>query len=276
MKILVTGARGQLGHDVCKEIGYDAVGIGIDALDITDKTATYKYIEHLCPKVIVHCAAYTAVDKAESDAELCYSVNALGTKYIAESARNIDAKIVYISTDYVFDGTLDHPYEIDDTPNPLNVYGRTKLEGEEFVRYILEKHFIIRTSWAFGANGHNFVKTMLRFGLEQSVVKVVTDQIGSPTYTSDLARFIADIILSDKFGTYHATNEGFCSWHEFACKIFEIAEMDVAVIPITTNEYSATAKRPRNSKLSKQCLTNAGFNLLPDWKSSLNRYIAGI
>lgn len=276
MKILVTGASGQLGYDMCREIGNEAIGIDVADLDVTDRAATRTYIEKLGPEAIVHCAAYTAVDRAESEPERCRAVNALGTRYLAEAAKNIDAKFLYISTDYIFDGTLNRPYESDDAPNPLSVYGRTKLEGEEAVRSILEKYFIIRTSWVFGSNGGNFVKTMLRLGHERGAVHVVADQFGSPTYTQDLAKLLAVMIRSEKYGIYHATNEGFCSWHDFARAIFRAADMNVSVTPITADDYPTSATRPQNSRLSKHSLTDAGFSLLPPWQDALGRFLTKI
>lgn len=273
MKILVTGAGGQLGYDVCREIGEEAIGVGSKDFDITDRSATIAYIQNMCPDAIIHCAAYTAVDKAESEPELCHAVNALGTRYIAEAAADIDAKLLYISTDYVFDGALERPYEINDIPNPLSVYGHTKLEGENAVQKLLKRFIILRTSWVFGSNGGNFVKTMLRLGCERGSVSVVADQVGSPTYTPDLARLIALMIRSEKYGVYHATNEGFCSWYEFACEVFRAAGMDVPVIPITTAEYPTVAVRPMNSRLSKRSLADSGFGLLPAWQKAVKDFI---
>jgi len=273
MKALVTGALGQLGHDVCLEIGGSAIGIDIDELDITDKVATQEFIKKLRPDVIIHCAAYTAVDKAETEPELCHAVNVLGTQSIAEAAKSIDAKLLYLSTDYVYDGAQDHPYEISDTPNPLGVYGQTKLDGEKVIMGVLEKFFVVRTSWVFGANGGNFVKTMLRLGRENCAVRVVADQVGSPTYTRDLASLIFAMIRTENYGIYHATNEGYCSWYEFACRIFNTASMNVMVSPISTSEYPTVAIRPSNSRLSKKSLANAGFKLLPSWQDALERFI---
>ena len=273
LKILVTGADGQLGYDVCRGIGGEAIGVDVADFDITDRIAVHAYIEKLKPDAIIHCAAYTAVDKAESEQERCRAVNALGTRYLVEAAKKIDARFMYISTDYVFDGALDRPYEVTDTPNPLGVYGHTKFEGEEAVMGILKKYFIVRSSWVFGSNGGNFIKTMLRLGREHGSVSVVADQFGSPTYAQDLANLIAAVIRSDKYGIYHATNEGFCSWYNFACEIFLVAGMDVSVKPITTAEYATAAVRPTNSRLSKKSLTDAGFGLLPLWEDALRRFM---
>ena len=273
MKVLVTGAEGQLGSAVCREIGRNAVGINRKDLDITDELATSAYIKKLRPDAIVHCAAYTYVDRAEAEPELCHAVNSKGTRNIAKATKNIDAKMLYVSTDYIFDGMLDRPYETEDTPGPLSTYGRTKLEGEYAVQDILDEYFIVRTSWVYGADGGNFVKTMLRLGRERGRVSVVADQIGSPTYTRDLANLISLMIRSEEYGIYHATNEGFCSWYEFACEIFRSANMDIQVDPLKTSEYPTAAVRPKNSRLSKRSLTDSGFPRLPSWQQSLKEYV---
>ena len=282
MKICVTGVNGQLGFDCVKELtnrGYKEVrGIDIKDLDITNKEAVFNYIKSYKPDVIMHNAAYTAVDKAELNYDDCYKVNSLGTKYIAEAAKEIDAKMVYISTDYVFDGNKNGIYEISDQTSPLSVYGKTKLLGEEFVKSCLSKYFIVRISWVFGINGNNFVKTMLRLANEgKKELNVVSDQIGSPTYTADLAVLLCDMIETEKYGIYHATNEGYCSWYDFAKKIFELANKDIVVNPVTTAEYlklvKQQAKRPMNSKMSKLCLDQAGFNRLPSWENASERYL---
>lgn len=276
MKILVTGAGGQLGHDVCLKLGGEAVGVDIANFDITNRDAVCAYIEKLRPDTIIHCAAYTAVDKAESEPELCRSINALGTHWLAEAANNIDAKFLYISTDYVFDGTLDRSYDIDDAPNPLSVYGRTKLEGEQVVQSIVKKHFIVRTSWVYGANGGNFVNTMLRLGRERGEVSVVADQIGSPTYTKDLADLVGVMIHTDKYGVYHATNEGFCSWAEFAAEVMRQSGSACGITKIPSEEYPTKAVRPKNSRMSKTSLDKAGFERLPEWKDALERYMLAL
>ena len=282
MRILVTGVKGQLGYDCVKELnkrGYtDVKGIDIDDLDITDEAKVLEYIKAYKPNVVIHNAAYTAVDKAELNYDACYKVNALGPKYIAEACKEIDAKMVYISTDYVFDGTKDGYYEIDDNANPISVYGKTKLEGENFVKSILDKYFIVRISWVFGINGNNFIKTMLKLAKAgKTELNVVNDQIGSPTYTADLAVLLCDMIETNKYGTYHATNERVCSWYEFAKKIFELANINMKVNPVSTKEYlqmvTQQAKRPMNSKMSKKSLDDAGFNRLPSWQNSLERYL---
>lgn len=276
MKVLVTGVGGQLGYDVIKELqkrNIECIGVDKVEFDITDFETAYKFIINYMPDAVVHCSAYTAVDKAEDEPELCHFVNAVGTENIAKICKEIDAKMVYISTDYVFDGTKEGFYEVDDIPNPVNVYGKTKLAGERVVQEILDKYFIVRISWVFGINGNNFVKTMLRLGKERSELNVVADQIGSPTYTADLAQLLVDMVQTDKYGIYHATNEGVCSWAEFAEGIFRVAGMDVRVNHITTSEYPTRAKRPMNSRMIKQVLKKRGFAYLPIWEDALKRFL---
>lgn len=276
LKVLVTGATGQLGWDVMKELkrrGIDCRGTGSKDLDITDREAVMQYIGTYRPDAVIHCAAYTAVDKAEDEPELCRKVNADGTAYIAEACKLVDARMVYISTDYVFGDDGDRPHEVDDPPHPLNVYGQTKWEGEEAVRRILPKYFIVRISWVFGEHGNNFVKTMLRLGKERKEISVVADQFGAPTYTADLAPLLCDMVMTEKYGTYHACNSGCCSWAEFAQEIFRAAGMDVKVIPIRTEEYLVKAKRPRNSKLSMEFLKKQGFKEMLSWRTSLQNYL---
>ena len=276
MKVLVTGTKGQLGFDVCNELtrrGIENQGIDRDECDITNKQAVLDYIYNYAPDVVVHCAAYTAVDRAESEEHVCRRVNRDGTEYIALACKTINAKMVYISTDYVFNGEGDKFFEVDDETGPLNMYGLTKLEGEEQVRKILEKYFIVRISWVFGVNGNNFINTMLRLAGGNKELQIVADQIGSPTFTYDLAPLICDMIETEKYGTYHATNEGECSWAEFAEHIFKVAGQNVLVQHITTEEYPTKAVRPKNSRLSKKSLDEAGFKRLPDWKDAVERYI---
>ena len=298
MKIFVTGVGGQLGHDVVNELslrGIEAVGSDIAPqysgvqdgtpvvtapyvqLDITDRDAVLETIQEEKPDVIVHCAAWTAVDAAEDEEnrDKVYAINVLGTRNIAEAAKSVDAKIVYISTDYVFDGKGERPWQPDDKNYaPLNVYGQTKLEGELAVSEITDKFFIVRIAWVFGVNGKNFVKTMLNVGKNHDTVRVVNDQIGTPTYTFDLARLLADMIETEKYGYYHATNEGgFISWYDFTKEIYRQAGMDTKVIPVTTAEYGLSkAARPFNSRLDKSKLREAGFEPLPDWKDALRRF----
>lgn len=274
--ILVTGVNGQLGFDVVKELNrrkIECLGIDRAELDITDCNAVDEYISKLKPECVIHCAAYTAVDKAEDEEEMCTKVNVNGTENIAKSCKNIDAKMIYISTDYVFDGQGDTPFEVDGNIKPLSVYGKSKYQGELKVKENLDKYFIIRISWVFGVNGNNFIKTMLRLGMEKESLNVVCDQIGSPTYTFDLAPLLCDMAMSEKYGVYHATNEGFCSWAEFAEKIMENAHLNCRINYINTSEYPTKAVRPFNSRLSKKTLIDNGFMLLPRWDDALNRYL---
>lgn len=276
MKVLVTGSKGQLGYDVVRELekrNIECLGVDIDDFDITDAEATRVFINNYHPDCVIHCSAYTAVDKAEDDAELCEKVNAEGPRNIARVCKDIGAKMVYISTDYVFSGTGEHAYEVIDPTGPINVYGKTKLEGEIAVKELLSKYYIVRISWVFGKNGNNFVKTMLRLGRERNEISVVCDQIGSPTYTADLAPLLCDMIETKKYGTYHASNEGYCSWAEFAQEIFRLAEYPVKVNLINTSDYPTRARRPLNSRLSKKSLDEAGFKRLPLWQDALKRYL---
>lgn len=276
MKVLVTGVKGQLGFDVCKELdkrNIENKGIDRDDCDITDEQAVLNYIKNYAPDIVVHSAAYTAVDRAEDEKEICYNVNVKGTEYIARACKEIDAKMVYISTDYVFEGVGDAAYEVDDKTSPDNTYGLTKYQGEEVVRNILEKYFIIRISWAFGINGSNFINTMMKLGETHRELNVVADQIGSPTYTYDTAPLICDMIATEKYGTYHATNEGYCSWADLAEYIFSVTGQKVLVHHIKSEEYPTKASRPKNSRLSKASLDNAGFKRLPDWQDAVKRYI---
>lgn len=281
MKVLVTGANGQLGYDVVKELiklGHEAVGVDIAEMDITDESSVKRVMQDVKPNAVIHCAAWTAVDKAEQFQDKVYEVNALGTKYIAEQCNILDAKLIFISTDYVFEGVGDKPYKPDDERKGLSVYGRTKIQAEDFVTSILNKYYIVRTTWVFGENGSNFVKTMLKLADSgKTEINVVNDQIGSPTYTVDLARLLVDMVETDKYGVYHATNEGYCSCYEFACEIFRQAGKDIKVNPVTTEEYlklvPQQARRPLNSRLDKSKLTENGFNTLPEWKDAVGRYL---
>lgn len=281
-KILVTGVKGQLGYDCLRELskrGYTNVkGIDIDDLDITCEDAVYKYIYEYHPDVVMHNAAFTSVDKAEQMPQLVYKVNALGTKYIAKACKKVGAKLVYISTDYVFNGQGDKPFEINDDKDGLSIYGKTKSQGEDFVRELLNNYFIVRISWVFGKNGNNFVKTMLKLAeMGKTELNVVCDQIGSVTYTYDLAKLLCDMIETDKYGIYHATNEGYLSWADFAKEIFALTNKNVKVNYVTTKEYKKLvpnqADRPLNSRLSKKSLDDASFNRLPDWHDALKRYL---
>lgn len=277
MKVLVTGVKGQLGHDVMNELalrGIEGIGVDVEEMDITDRTACETVISQEKPDAVIHCAAYTAVDAAEDNLELCRKINAEGTRNIARVCKAMDIKMMYISTDYVFNGGGQRPWEPDDHREPLNVYGLTKYEGEIAVEQNIQKYFIVRIAWVFGVNGKNFIKTMLRLGKEKGAVSVVNDQIGSPTYTYDLARLLVDMIQTDKYGRYHATNEGLCSWYEFACEIFRQAGMDeVKVTPVDSDGFPAKAKRPSNSRMSKEKLTENGFERLPSWQDALGRYL---
>lgn len=278
MKLLVTGVKGQLGHDIvneCKERNIEVVGVDVEEMDITDTKMVEEVIKGGNFNAVVHCAAWTAVDKAEDEVEACTKVNVEGTKNIANVCKELDIPMMYFSTDYVFDGQGETPWNEYDQRNPLNVYGQTKYEGELIVE-ALEKYFIVRIAWVFGVNGNNFIKTMLRLGKERGAVSVVNDQIGSPTYTYDLAKLVVDMIQTDKYGIYHATNEGLCSWYEFACEIFKQAEIDVTVTPVDSNAFPAKAKRPSNSRMSKDMLDKNGFKRLPTWQDALKRYIKEI
>lgn len=280
MKVLVTGVKGQLGHDVMDELalrGIEGFGVDVEEMDITDRTACETVISQEKPDAVIHCAAYTAVDAAEDNLELCRKINAEGTRNIARVCKTMDIKMMYISTDYVFNGGGERPWEPDDHREPLNVYGLTKYEGEIAVEQNVQKYFIVRIAWVFGVNGKNFIKTMLRLGKEKGAVSVVNDQIGSPTYTYDLARLLVDMIQTDKYGRYHATNEGLCSWYEFACEIFRQAGMDeVKVTPVDSDGFPAKAKRPSNSRMSKEKLTENGFERLPSWQNALERYLKAL
>lgn len=276
MKVLVTGVGGQLGYDVMRELhkrGIDCCGADRAEFDITDYNATYKFITAYAPDAVIHCSAYTAVDKAEDEPELCRTVNAGGTENIAKVCQEIDAKMLYISTDYVFPGNGEAFYNVDDSTAPQNVYGQTKLEGELAVQKLVQKYFIVRISWVFGINGNNFIKTMLRLAETHKELGVVADQIGSPTYTADLAVLLVDMVQTGKYGTYHATNEGVCSWADFAEKIFATAGVEVKVNRIVSEAYPTKAKRPKNSRLSKAKLVQQGFGLLPSWQNAVERYI---
>lgn len=277
--ILVTGSNGQLGYDVIRRLKnrkIDCIGTVRSDFDLTDYKDVEKYILKIKPECIIHCAAYTNVNKAEDEKELCYKVNVDGTENISKVCRKLNAKMIYISTDYVFDGTKDGEYEVDDKPNPLSVYGKSKYEGELKVKENLDKYFIVRTSWVFGSHGNNFVKTMFNLGKEKENINVVCDQIGSPTYTVDLANLLCDMALSEKYGVYHATNEGFCSWAEFAEEIMKQAGFNCKINKVKSDEYKSKALRPLDSRLSKRNLLKANFIELEFWKEALNRYISNV
>ena len=289
MKILVTGSKGQLGYDVIHELekrGHIAVGVDIDEMDITDPVSVERVIKETAPDGVIHCAAYTAVDAAEDNVELCRKVNGEGTANIVRVCKETGCKMMYISTDYVFNGQGERPWEPDDDREPLNVYGQTKYEGELAVE-ALEKYFIVRIAWVFGVNGKNFIKTMLNLGKTHDQIKVVSDQIGTPTYTYDLARLLVDMIETDKYGYYHATNEGgYISWYDFTREIFrqaqelghpEYSPERLTVTPVTTEEYGISkARRPFNSRLAREKLIQNGFRPLPTWQDALARYLKEI
>ncbi len=277
--IIVTGAKGQLGGDVCRELekrGLAFLGIDKEELDITDKNAVKNFFEEIKATALIHCAAYVAVDKAEDEKELCFLINEKGTENLARECKRYGIKMLYVSTDYVFDGEGSTPFFPDDKKGPLGVYGMSKLKGEEAVKAELENYFIVRTSWVFGEKNTNFIATMLRLAETRSELSVVCDQVGSPTYAKDLAVLLCDMIVTDKYGTYHGTNEDFCSWYELAEKTFETAKKNVTVRPVTSEEYPTKATRPKNSRLSKDCLSQNGFRRLPSWEDAVERYLSNI
>lgn len=278
MKLLVTGVKGQLGHDIVKECqkrNIEAVGVDVDEMDITNAKQVDKVIKKNKYDAVVHCAAWTAVDKAEDEIDACTKVNVVGTKNIVKVCKELDIPLMYFSTDYVFDGQGESEWKEYDERHPLNVYGQTKYEGELAVQ-TLNRYFIVRIAWVFGVNGNNFIKTMLRLGKAHGAVSVVNDQIGSPTYTYDLAKLCVQMIQTNKYGIYHATNEGLCSWYEFACEIFKQAGMNVEVTPVDSTKFPAKAKRPNNSRMSKTMLDKNGFDRLPTWQDALSRYLKEI
>lgn len=282
MRVLVTGVKGQLGYDVVNELNkrnHEAIGVDVEEMDVTDEAAVYRVIGEAKPDAVVHCAAWTAVDAAEDpdNYDKVMKINALGTEYVARACKTLDAKMTYISTDYVFDGRGDEPWEPDCKDYaPLNVYGESKLSGEKAVAGLSDKFFIVRIAWVFGKNGNNFIKTMLKLSETRDVLRVVSDQIGTPTYTRDLARLLVDMIETEKYGYYHATNEGgYVSWADFAKEIFLQAGKSTRVIPVTTAEYGLSkARRPFNSRLDKSKLVASGFTPLPSWQDALKRYLA--
>ena len=277
MKVLVTGYAGQLGWDTVRQLearGIECRGVDMQDFDLTDGQAVKDYVQSYRPTAIVHCAAYTGVDKAESQPEICAAVNGMGTVHMVRAALSVGAKLVYISTDYVFPGTGDPPFGIDDPYGPKNVYGVSKVQGEDAVRSLMTRYYILRTSWVFGKNGRNFVRTMLRLGAEKKELRVVDDQIGSPTYAKDLARVICDMIPTEKYGIYHVRNEGFISWADFAKMIMEKSGLPCRIIPVPSSEYATLARRPLNSRLSGKKLQVAGFEPMPSVGNALDRYLA--
>ncbi|MEH7250206.1 dTDP-4-dehydrorhamnose reductase [Neobacillus niacini] len=276
MRVVVTGAAGQLGQDVLLELGrknHQAFGTDRQQLDITNEEDVIAYISEVKPDVILHCAAYTNVDGAEANEETAYHINAAGTEYLAKAAKLNGAKMLLVSTDYVFDGTATEPYEVDEPTKPLGAYGRTKLAGEQLLQKHLEQFFIVRTAWVFGVYGKNFVKTMIRLGKERGEIGVVYDQVGSPTYTVDLAQFMVQLMETDKYGIYHATNSGVCSWYEFAVEIFKQSDLNVKVNPLTSDQFPTPAARPKYSVLSKEKISEIGLTPLRDWKEALAAYL---
>ena len=277
MKIFVTGVRGQLGHDIMLELAkrnIDGFGVDIEEMDITDPKAVEQVIGDAAPDAVIHCAAWTAVDAAEDNEEKCRLVNASGTENIARVCGNRGIPMMYFSTDYVFDGEGERPWKPEDKPDPLNIYGLTKYEGELAVqRYVPDRNFILRIQWVYGLNGKNFVKTMLKLAETHDHLTVVDDQTGSPTYTPDIARLAVDMILTDKFGSYHVANAGYCTWCEFAKEIFRLAGKEVVVEPVTSEAFAAKARRPHNSRMDISKVTANGFEPLPAWQDALSRYL---
>ena len=274
--ILVTGSTGQLGSDVVKELlkrGYSTLSPNRSEFNLCSEDSIRNYILNSNCEAIVHCAAYTQVDKAEDEKDLCIKITATATKHIVKCAKILDIPMIYISTDYVFDGTKDGEYTENDETNPINIYGESKLAGEKYVQEILDKYYIVRTSWVFNINGKNFIETMLRLSKANNQLSIVNDQIGSPTYTKDLSRLLVDMLETSKYGLYHATNEGYCSWYEFANTIFKLANINIDIKAINSNEYASRAKRPLNSKLSKDKLIEYGFKPLPHWEDALKDYL---
>ena len=276
MKVLVTGYAGQLGWDTVRLLearGIECRGVDTEDFDLTDAQAVRNYVQAYRPTAIVHCAAYTNVDKAESQPEICAAVNGMGTVNLVRAALSVGAKVVFISTDYVFPGTGNTPWQINDPYGPVNVYGMSKVQGEDAVRSLMTRFFILRTSWVYGKNGHNFVRTMLRLGKEKKEIRVVNDQVGSPTYTKDLARVICDMLPTEKYGIYHVRNEGYLSWYEFAKMIMDKAGLPCQVLPVPSSEYPAPARRPLNSRLDGSKLAEAGFEPMPAVENALDRYL---
>ncbi|MCD2492598.1 dTDP-4-dehydrorhamnose reductase [Lacrimispora sp. NSJ-141] len=276
MKILVTGATGQLGHDIMKELKrqkIEAKGIGSADCDITVLEEVEETVRAEKPDAIIHCAGYTAVDKAETETDRCNTINVDGTRNIVSVCKKENLKLLYVSTDYVFNGGGTSPWKTDDERCPVSVYGRSKYLGELEVEKALSRYFIVRISWIYGINGRNFIKAILKLAETNSEIRVVSDQIGTPTYTVDIAKSMAEIIQTEKYGTYHVANEGYCSWYEFACEVFKQLEKKIKVIPVTSEEYGAKAKRPLNSRLDKSKLSENGFERLPSWEDALKRFL---
>ena len=276
MRVLVTGVKGQLGYDVMRELekrGHTGIGVDVEEMDITDAVKVEQVIKAADVETVIHCAAYTAVDAAEDNEDICRRINADGTENIARVCKELDLKMIYISTDYVFNGEGTRPWEPDDERQPLNVYGETKYEGELAVEKYLEKYYIVRIAWVFGVNGKNFIKTMLKLSETHPELNVVNDQTGSPTYTRDLAVLLVDMAEREAYGRYHATNEGLCTWYDFAKEIFRQAGKEIVIHPVTSEQFPSKAKRPHNSRLNKDKLEENGFHRLPTWQDALGRYL---
>lgn len=278
MRVLVTGAAGQLGYDICRSLDSQGIanrGVDVQDFDLRDAGAVMDAVRRYQPTHVVHCGAYTAVDKAETERDLCLAINGDGTANVAHACRECDAEMMYFSTDYVFDGrSKSTPWTVQDAPDPLSVYGISKYRGEYAVREQVDRHYVLRISWVFGLNGHNFVKTMLRLSEQQDELTVVCDQYGAPTYTRDVAELVPRMLASGKYGTYHTPNEGMTSWYDFAQEIMRAAGRDVAVVPILSKDYPAAAQRPANSRMSTESLRRAGFGVLPHYHDALMRYLA--
>lgn len=277
--IIVTGAKGQLGGDVCEALtqkGISNIGIDIDDVDITDFPALERFFEKNQADAVIHCAAYTAVDKAEEEKEKCFLINAKGTENIAKCCKKFSMKLLYVSTDYVFSGKGETAFAVDDEKGPLNVYGESKLLGEKAVTENTDRYFIVRTSWVFGEKNTNFIHTMLKLSETRDTVRVVCDQIGSPTYSRHLAYLLSRMVGTEKYGVYHATNEGFCSWHELASFSLQYAGKSINVLPVFSKDYPSKAVRPLNSRLSKKSLDKAGFSRLPTWQDAVKEYLDNI
>lgn len=279
MKVLVTGYTGQLGFDVIRELkarNIECIGTTRNEFSLTDTEKMQAFVKAYKPDAVIHCAAYMNVNEAEDNKDLCMLVNYSSTKELAKICKEIDAKMIYISTDYVFAGSGEGFYEINNDKEPQNVYGKSKLKGELAIQKILDKYFIIRTSWLFGINGNNFIKYVLSEQKKGNKLRIVNDQIGSPTYTVDLAKLLCDMALSDKYGIYHATNEGICSWYDFVCEIFKQSGIKINIEPVPSTAFPTKATRPYNSRMSKKCLDEAGFNRLPTWQNALTKYLKEI
>ncbi|MGL5972182.1 MAG: dTDP-4-dehydrorhamnose reductase [Oscillospiraceae bacterium] len=278
-KVLITGSKGQLGSDILSKLiseGFCCIGVDISHFNLVDRESTINFILKEKPDVIIHCAAYVAVDKAEQEQELCYEVNVNGTKHICDAANKINAKLIYFSTDYVFNNDDNTPILVNSNKDPVNHYGKTKSLGEDYIIQNISNFFILRTSWIYGVRGNNFTKTMINLSKTKDKITVVSDQVGSPTFTEDVASVIGEFVKSDKYGVYNVTNEGFCSWYEFAKEIFRLSNIKIVVEPCLSKNYVTLAKRPKNSRLDKEKLSENGFTRLPSWENALKRYLKNL